>query len=553
MEVATMKKQYSVILSLLIVAALVLAFSAAALATDTRTTTLDCTAFTSDQENEEEGWAWDASTRTLSLSNVDIHVDNGPALILPADSTIEIDYYYNATNHLLSENDSALIADGDLTINGYAGDDCIYGAGVIMEVQGDLTLLDTYLYLQSSTDATCDLGLQVEGSLTMDDYAYLVIYDSQTGMEVNGDVDITDDAYLYIDDSQTGMQINNGDLTIEDEADLECVYAPGGTGILVNNGKMYVDNAYLYVGGSWEAGGMVTHSEGGGAVAMRNGGQEVVVLNDNDGSVAIQVMGNDSNLIRLVNCGAIHPWFGRVTVDSCAISGNRYAASFTLANETLTYRNGRLSGAADIVEIAPYYENNDDGLLGIIIDQNNSRLPFTDVVKGSVEYEAVRYVYQNGLMQGVSADTFDLDTYVNRAMSVTVLHRLEGTPAADGSAFKDIPDGAWYKAAAYWGQANNIVKGASASSFAGTTLVTKEQLAAFFYRYAEYKGYDVSQRASMIGYFDYDSISEYAQAPMSWAVALGMFQMDRVGYIEPQDYVSRGELAQALRIFDETY
>ena len=129
-------------------------------------------------------------------------------------------------------------------------------------------------------------------------------------------------------------------------------------------------------------------------------------------------------------------------------------------------------------------------------------LPFTDVKSGDWFYEAVQYVYDKGMMTGVSADRFAPASTTTRGMIVTILYRLENEPAVSGgSAFTDVENGAWYADAVVWAAANDIVNGTSATTFPQQPHHL-EQMAAILYRYAAYKGYDVSQKADLSGYTD---------------------------------------------------
>ena len=146
-------------------------------------------------------------------------------------------------------------------------------------------------------------------------------------------------------------------------------------------------------------------------------------------------------------------------------------------------------------------------------------LPFTDVKSGDWFYEAVQYVYDKGMMTGVSADRFAPASTTTRGMIVTILYRLENEPAVSGgSAFTDVENGAWYADAVAWAAANDIVNGTSATTFAPNSPITREQMAAILYRYAAYKGYDVSQKADLSGYTDAASAATPRTA-LAWANA----------------------------------
>lgn len=147
-----------------------------------------------------------------------------------------------------------------------------------------------------------------------------------------------------------------------------------------------------------------------------------------------------------------------------------------------------------------------------------SGLPFGDVKSADWFYNDVKYVYEKGMMAGTAADVFAPNATTTRAMIVTILYRLEGSPAVTGtSAFVDVPAGQWYTDAVNWAAANQIVKGTSATTFAPNDSITREQMAAILYRYAQYKGYDVTKKADLSGYSDNGQVSAYAKDALAWA------------------------------------
>ena len=180
-------------------------------------------------------------------------------------------------------------------------------------------------------------------------------------------------------------------------------------------------------------------------------------------------------------------------------------------------------------------------------------LPFTDVKTGDWFYEAVQYVYDKGMMTGVSADRFAPASTTTRGMIVTILYRLENEPAVSGgSAFTDVESGAWYADAVAWAAANDIVNGTSATTFAPNSPITREQMAAILYRYAAYKGYDVSQKADLSGYTDAASISGYAKDALAWANAQKLITGVTDTTLNPQGSATRAQVATILMRLCET-
>lgn len=180
--------------------------------------------------------------------------------------------------------------------------------------------------------------------------------------------------------------------------------------------------------------------------------------------------------------------------------------------------------------------------------------PYQDVTTGDWYYEAVQYVTEKGLMNGVSTDLFASGTNVTRGMMVTLLYRMENSPAvAAASAFEDVAAGMYYSDAVAWASANGIVNGYSATSFAPNASITREQLAAMLYRYAQYKGYDVSvgENTNILSYDDAAEISAYAVPAVQWACGAGLLNGRTAATIVPNGTANRAEAATILMRFME--
>ena len=179
-------------------------------------------------------------------------------------------------------------------------------------------------------------------------------------------------------------------------------------------------------------------------------------------------------------------------------------------------------------------------------------LPFIDVHEGDWFYENVGYVYENGLMNGVSETLFEPNGTVTRGMIVTILHRLEGEPESDyDMPFTDVAEQQWYAGAVRWAAGEGIVNGVSETEFAPNSAVTREQFAAILWRYAQSKGYDVSASADLTGFLDYGQISEYALPALQWAVGAGVMSGRGDGILAPQGTATRAEAAAMLMRFVE--
>lgn len=179
-----------------------------------------------------------------------------------------------------------------------------------------------------------------------------------------------------------------------------------------------------------------------------------------------------------------------------------------------------------------------------------SKLPFSDVRIADWFYNDVKYVYEKGMMSGTAADVFAPNTTTTRAMIVTILYRLEGSPAVTGtSAFVDVPAGQWYTDAVNWAAANQIVKGTSATTFAPNDSITREQMAAILYRYAQYKGYDVTKKADLSGYSDNGQVSAYAKDALAWANAAKLINGVTNTTLAPQGNATRAQVSAILHRF----
>lgn len=176
-------------------------------------------------------------------------------------------------------------------------------------------------------------------------------------------------------------------------------------------------------------------------------------------------------------------------------------------------------------------------------------LPFIDVPAGAWYEEGVRYVYQNGLMAGTSATTFSPDVSTTRGMIATILWRLEGSPVVDFAMdFDDVAGHSWYAEAVRWAASEGIVSGYGNGKFGPDDVITREQMAAMLYRYAQIKGCDVSagENVNILSYTDFQELSEYAIPAMQWAVGAGLISGTSESTLGPQGSASRAQAAVIL-------
>lgn len=181
----------------------------------------------------------------------------------------------------------------------------------------------------------------------------------------------------------------------------------------------------------------------------------------------------------------------------------------------------------------------------------NGKLPFTDVRESDWFYDDVVFAYENGLFSGTSDTTFSPNTSMTRAMLVTVLYRLEGQPAVNGrSGFSDVQYNGYYEDAVTWAADNGIVNGTSITTFSPNANVTREQMAAILYRYAQYKKYNTAASSSLNGFTDQASVSGYATASLEWAVAEKLVN-GSAGKLMPTGNATRAQVAAILHRFVE--
>ena len=176
---------------------------------------------------------------------------------------------------------------------------------------------------------------------------------------------------------------------------------------------------------------------------------------------------------------------------------------------------------------------------------------FNDVSANDWFASAVDYVTGKGMMNGTADNTFSPKAHTTRGMVVTVLYRLENQPSTPASSFTDVPSGAYYANAVAWANANGIVSGYGSGKFGPNDKVTREQLAAILYRYAQYKKYDVSGAKSLDGYTDAQSVSSYAVPALQWANAAGIVTGKSGSKLDPKGNATRAEVAAMLMRFCE--
>ena len=185
---------------------------------------------------------------------------------------------------------------------------------------------------------------------------------------------------------------------------------------------------------------------------------------------------------------------------------------------------------------------------------NTGANPFTDVSEKDWFYGDVMFVYENGLMLGTSKTLFSPHGTATRGMMATILWRMEGSPVPKGkNSFTDVEAGKWYADATTWTAENSIFAGYGKDKFGPDDPITREQLAAIFYRYADYKGYDLTVKGNLDKFKDADKITDYAKTAMQWAVGSGLVKGKSGNLLDPQGTATRAEIAAMLHRFIEKY
>ena len=205
------------------------------------------------------------------------------------------------------------------------------------------------------------------------------------------------------------------------------------------------------------------------------------------------------------------------------------------------------------VEVSYTIDGSTKGTLSFKVNQQTASNQFTDV-SGSYKWAAnsVDFMYMNDIIKGNNTKNpklFGPGAKMTRAMLVTVLYRLEGEPTVTGrSSFTDVRSGAYYEKSVIWAAANGIVTGTDSTSFSPDAKVTREQLAAILYRYAQYRKLDTDASAKLNSFTDADSVSAYASEALGWAVSEGLIN-GASGKLMPKGDATRAQVAAILHRF----
>ena len=231
------------------------------------------------------------------------------------------------------------------------------------------------------------------------------------------------------------------------------------------------------------------------------------------------------------------------TTDLAAIDQGAYAGQITM--DLAAYAKS---------DPENYMENGEIRSGGVTVDVTfiPEDWPFVDVTEDKWYYDAVAYVYQQGIMVGMSETTFEPNTTVNRAQVVQMLYNLEGQVSGD-SGFSDIRDDQWYAKAVAWASANDVVAGYEDGTFRPTRAVTREEFAQILYNYAKFKGYGLSASADLSKFPDAGQVSSWAETALGWANGNGLINGHDDGRLDPKGSTIRAQAASILMNFDKGF
>lgn len=239
-----------------------------------------------------------------------------------------------------------------------------------------------------------------------------------------------------------------------------------------------------------------------------------------------------------------------LTVDKTAYTaGSRYKVLVLSADGTVETMTGQCiqeNGGLVVQVSTPHLST------FLVTPQIVTDLPFPDT-EGHWAADAIRFVYDQGLMTGTKEALFSPNSHLNRAMLATILYRMEGSPAVTGeNPYTDVADGTWYTDAVLWAAQQGIVNGMGGGRFAPLDNITREQLAAMLLRYSDYKKYNTDARNDLASFTDADAISPWALKALRWANAQGLVTGRTATTLVPQGDTTRAETATILMRYLDT-
>ena len=414
-------------------------------------------------------------------------------------------------------------------------------------------------------DAKMDVTLDGTSSLTVASSKGLRIANgSKLTMESGSQLIVNSGALLRVGSegeiAGNGTITNSGTVTLH-KGDAADKTAKVTAITLASGGAVY--SQFEVTDGKIGPSGNVSHS---------NGSYTVAGVTENDGSTLIQFTerytyytpshggssGSSGYAITVpsdIKNGDVTVSPSRATAGTVVTITVKPDAGYELDSLTVTDKNGGTVALKDIGS-NKYTFTMPSGAVKIaaefVEETPVSTLPFDDVAATAWYYDAVEYVYDNGLMNGTASDTFAPNATLTRGMLATVLWRMEGSPVVNYALpFEDVSGGQWYTEAIRWAASVGVVNGTSATTYAPNANITREQLATMLYRYAAYKSGSVSTSASLSGFTDAGSVSDYAADAMEWAVAEEIIGGMTSTTLVPQGSATRAQTATMLMRYCE--
>ncbi len=487
--------------------------------------------------------------------------------------------------------DGSIVIDGkDITLEGPVGGEAVITisvdtaskiesqtaiAGETTPYSGIVAVKDATVTLKNLTiQGNAEAASAVNALTHTDRYAGLVVLDADVTVE---NCAITDITYTNGPDGLQGMQngfgiyavaaskhnltLTNVDITnfnkaaavIRSNVDLTMsggsVTGYGAQAVISQNGIQYAGNATI--SGTTFSGLQYTAENEwkGGSTAIYNvgTGTESTIENVKTEEVDYAVSASASTNIT----GGIY-------------AGKIYGEPVAEGEDSVLSISGGTYPDCDVTEyLEEGLEQNENGTVvkdtpstpggGTPSEPEEPTWPFTDVTEGDDWfYDAVAYVYENGIMAGTGETTFEPTMELDRAMAAQLFYNLEGKPAVTGdSTFTDVTSGHWAVDAITWAAQNDIVAGIGGGLYDPDSNVTREQFAVMLYKYARFKGYDLTATGDLAQFPDAGSISSWAETALSWANGKGLINGHENGTIDPKGSTIRAQAASIMANFDQ--
>ena len=438
---------------------------------------------------------------------------NGGELTAAANSVLE-----QVTGEQITAAESAIRADG---------------SGVAVGDDDTVTV-----YAQTYLDITPTSYDSEDGTLTMDiTPMYRVVAttaDSADDIKVIGETEESDDPNAVVLDGSEQKLTNIQTMTIT-------LTLPSG--FVSNGGSVYIQHKGYEYSATADATGKITFTNPHGFSEFTFSTERQAVAEiDGTSYTSLQAAVDDATSDDIIVV--------KKDTDDLSATANK---TVKVMNGTKNNINVTINGVSRTIG-----ENETETFVytsggGIPSEPEEPTWPFTDVTEGEDWfYDAVAYVYENGIMAGTDETIFDPYMELDRAMAAQLFYNLEGKPAVTGdSTFTDVTSGHWAVDAITWAAQNDIVAGIGGGLYDPDSNVTREQFAVMLYKYARFKGYDLTATGDLTQFPDAGSISSWAETALSWANGKGLINGHENGTIDPKGSTIRAQAASIMANFDQ--